>query len=130
MRKIFEIMDSAINKLSDVNKTKEYQFGDKIKFTNQLIRCGSDYKDSNERYWKSYVFRFKWVMIDKLHRQKPLITNGVIIGVRTLKDGHVIYEGVDNGYEKVFITDKTFKSYLVATDMKRNPIYVSPKDIL
>lgn len=130
MKPIYDIMNNAIDRLSDTNKPKEYLFSDEVKFINNLKKCRSDYKGSNERYWKSDVFRFEWVMIDKLHRQKPLITTGIIIGVRILRDGHIVYESHDDGLEACFITDKTFKAYLVATDMKRNPVYVSPKDIL
>lgn len=111
-------------------KLKEYSFGDEVKFINNLKRRRSDYKCSSQRFWKPDVFRLKWVMIDKLHRQKPLITTGIIIGIRTLRDGHTVYVGYDGGNEASFICDKTFKAYLVAIDMKRNPVYVLPKDII
>ena len=108
---------------------KIFNFGDKISFYNHLIRRGST-DATNARYWKSDIFRYEWIKVNGRHRQKPLITTGIIIGSRTLRDGHIVYESHDDGQESCFITDKIFKAYLVATDMKRNPVYVLPKDII
>jgi hypothetical protein len=52
---------------------------------------------------------------------------GVIVGVRTLANGDVEYGGWDA--TTTFHPTEHFKAYLVAFDMRKNPVYVLPEDL-
>lgn len=86
-------------------------FGKEITFNKKLSRV----REGQKRYWE----------VESIKE-----TKGVIIGVRTLWNGYIIHESVDDGYCRVFIFEKPVKAYLVATDLIKNPIYVSPDNIL
>lgn len=102
------------------------KLGTKVEFINSLVRV----KEAKKRKWIANIFKYNWIQDHNNFKKTPLRTNGIIIGVRTLQNGYVIYESVDDGYAKVFICEEMFKAYLVAVDLKRNPVYVLPKDLI
>ena len=52
--------------------------------------------------------------------QKP--TEGIIVGIRTLSDGVVVWTGEEGGYD--YRATKHLKAYLVVTDIYKNPLTV------
>lgn len=96
----------------------DLQLGQRVLFTNQLSRVSESRPTGtfgHNEWWKS------WEPIG--YPSTP--TEGVIVGVRTLADG--VNERIDYGV--AFFPRKHFKAYLVAFDMRQNPVYVLPEHI-
>lgn len=93
-------------------------FGKRVSFKLHLTRL----KKGKRREWVKTSS--DWLN----NNNKPV--DGIIIGVRTLWNGYNQYELCDSGYVPVFIFEKSLKVYLVATDLKSNPVYVLPESII
>ena len=97
----------------DVNLL-EMQFGDKIQVTHILRRDQSYGPHPKATYPRSVYFK-TWRPIPQSQG------TGIVIGKRTLFNGYNVYEP-DCG--NIFHPLEHFDAYLVALDMKRNPVYV------
>lgn len=89
-------------------------FGDKIEVTHILRRSESSGRNPKGEYPHNVYFK-TW---------KPVPFNygaGIVIGKRTLFNGYNIY---DHEAGNIFHPQETIQAYLVALDMKRNPVYV------
>jgi hypothetical protein len=85
------------------------KFGDKILFDTILERGfhwrkGGRY-DDKARWW---------------HEHEVPPAEGIVIGIRTLRNGHVEYI---NSWINPFYTEEHVKAYLVAFSISLNPVY-------
>lgn len=108
----------------------EYTLGEEVMFRNPLERVTR--VDMPDGKYQNSVTRKCWVPRDG----KADWCEGVVVGKRTLSDGIRQWESYDDGlfgssssggYE--FTPEESFSAYLVAFDMRKNPVYVREDDI-
>ena len=95
----------------------EFTLGQPVMFTNPLQRCVGEYERGREtKTWES-----TW------GPEFGPALKGIIVGKRSLADGHRVYLGEDEGL--AFAPTARFPAYMVAFDMNRKPALVRPEHI-
>lgn len=101
----------------------EFEFGDPVRFVFHLRRRTVHRRQAKPYGQGDYQAHLKiWT---------PLagdLRHGIVIGKRLLANGEVTY---DYDYGTQWMPDKAehFTAYLVATDLRRNPVYVLPEHL-
>lgn len=95
-----------------------FSFGDPVRFATHLRRT-SRYDD------KTRVWVKRWEPCPSFQQPHPL--HGLIVGRRTLHNGHNEGGGYDDPI--VFVSKHRFTAYLVAYAMHRVPVLVRPEDL-
>jgi hypothetical protein len=83
--------------------------------------------DARRTLWREHLPSGHRRWSSQSHGQTHSPREGVIVGARTLANGQVSYGGWDTPTE--FSPTAHFKAYLVAFDMRKNPVYVLPEDL-
>ncbi len=97
------------------------ELGQKVTFTRTLNR--------RSRYdWNAHQTVKRWETFAYEGEPEPEPREGILIGVRTLSNGHVIYHGFEDGSEYVGV--HFFKAYLIAFDLRRAPVFALPEHIV
>lgn len=100
---------------------QEFELGDRVKFSRNLVRKGErEFNGANPAARSRYMKR--WVPDSRIIER-----DGVIVGKRTIYDGERDHIGYDEGY--IFVKESQQEAYLVATNLRQNPVYVAPDEM-
>lgn len=69
-----------------------------------------------------------WVVGEWVGQAEPAARRGILVGVRTLANGTVEYLGHEEG--SVFRPEERLTAYLVAYDLRRQPVFVLPEHLV
>lgn len=100
------------------------ELGQPVLFT-AFLKRKTEYRDGYPT--SKYRTRDTWKIWDRVPMQEGSQVEGIIIGTRTLVNGIRDYIGYEEGYQ--FIPKERVKVFLVAFDMRQNPVYVLPEDL-
>lgn len=103
------------------------QLGDQIWFTRHLHRKVKHVPSPKGSYHPGKTMKV-WEPEEYVGQPEPSPRSGVVIGTRTLANGERHYLGYEEGI--AFIPEETFRAYLVAYDLHRNPVYVLEEHIV
>lgn len=104
------------------------KLGDKVEFSHYLVR--KHVEDGRGEFFARFIKAWVPMYVDRLVgilKERPVARQeGVLVGVRQLKDGYTT-----GGYDEllVFKPKKYYTAYLVAFDMRRRPVFVLPEHI-
>lgn len=95
----------------------EVKLGTRVQFSVYIERKFGDAMRNEFGYFLGYK-KF-WKLIP------GKIQEGIVVGIRNLSDGRT--ERVPEGQDGYYI-EKSFKAYLIATDLRRKPVFVKVED--
>jgi hypothetical protein len=104
----------------------DFALGQRVKFSHVLVRDGR--WDDKER-----VHVRRWDPVDLT--ESSLVREGVIVGKRTLSNGHVERVTESDGYGGSVYTHSEwwgkhyFRAYMVVETLRTKPVYVLPEHI-
>lgn len=84
------------------------KFGELITVDHKLVRRAKHIDGKEHKIWQKQILK------------NPI--DAILIGQRTLSDGHVYYWGDEIGF--LYDAHKYFKALLVVSDMNTKPFYV------
>jgi hypothetical protein len=84
----------------------DVKLGDKVRFSHHLVRS----------YGK-----------DRTWNRHSRSGEGVVVGTRTLQNGHVVYGTWDD--PNYFVPEEPVPAVLVAFHLRKAPVYVPPEDV-
>lgn len=97
----------------------DFKLGDRVRYTNGLRRR---YVERPGGGWRK---EWQPLSFDSPHPEHR--GEGIVIGLRTLADGRVQYNGYDE--PPTFHADARFTAVLVAHSLRSKPVYVRVEDV-
>lgn len=94
------------------------KLGDRVRFTRHLTRRSTAWRAGVTKAWESKAYP---------GQPEPEPREGIVIGIRTLSNGRFDWSGYED--PGLYTPTAFFKAYLVAFDMRRNPVLVLPEHL-
>lgn len=115
-------MSETIPPTSDeVGQARRYELGQPVRFTRNLYRKRV-YPQTGYGKWRS-----EWQPYAYLGEREPAPRDGIVIGVRTLRNGDCVILGYDEPI--VFRGTESVTAYLIAFDIRRAPVLCLPEHV-